>query len=239
MLLHDNPPLNTLVLGVTQVGLQLAHLAKLLLGIFRRHRRRHNHILTNVPVDGSGHALPVCRLERVNDAQDLRRVAARRGRVQHGETDLLLGVDDEDGADGERDALLGDVVQVTLVDHVVKEGNLAVGIRNDGELDVGVGDFVDVIDPLVVGAEVVGTLHPSAVSGGLKLQRKATHKTNHLDASLFKLILQLGEGTQLGGADGREVSGVGEENGPAVADELVEVDLAMGGKGLEVGSYAG
>lgn len=147
-----------LVLGVTQVRLQLAHLAKLLLGILSRHRRRNNHILAHLPVNGSGNALAVSSLQRVDDTQDLGRVAASGGRVRHGETDLLLGVDDEDGADGERDALLSNVVQVALVNHVVKEGNLAVGIGNDRELNVGVGNLVDVINPLVVGAEVVGAL---------------------------------------------------------------------------------
>lgn len=35
---------------------------------------------------------------------------------------------------------------------------MAVGIGDDGELDVGVTDFVDVFDPLVVGSEVICAL---------------------------------------------------------------------------------
>jgi hypothetical protein len=30
---------------------------------------------------------------------------------------------------------------------------------------------------------------------------------------------------------------VGEQDGPAIADELVEVNLALGGQRLEIGSY--
>jgi hypothetical protein len=30
---------------------------------------------------------------------------------------------------------------------------------------------------------------------------------------------------------------VGEQDGPAIADELVEVNLALGGQCLEIGSY--
>jgi hypothetical protein len=35
---------------------------------------------------------------------------------------------------------------------------MAVGVSDDGELNGGVGGFVDVLDPAVVGGEVVGTL---------------------------------------------------------------------------------
>jgi len=62
-----------------------------------------------------------------------------------------------------------------------------------------------------------------------------TYQTNHLDITLLEFILQLGESTQLGGADGGKVGRVGEEDGPAVSDELVEVNVAVGGLGREVG----
>lgn len=62
-----------------------------------------------------------------------------------------------------------------------------------------------------------------------------THEANHFDTSLLEFTLHLGKGTELGRADGGEVGRVGEEDGPGVAEELVEVDLAMSGQGLEVG----
>lgn len=123
-----------------------------------RDRRGDDDIVTLLPVNRCHDALLVARLQGVNHTEDLSRVAASGRGVHHGETDLLVGVDDEDGPDGEGDALLGDVVQVALVDHVVQEGDLSVSIGDDGELQVGGRDFVDVLNPLAVGAEVVGAL---------------------------------------------------------------------------------
>jgi hypothetical protein len=51
-----------------------------------------------------------------------------------------------------------------LVDHVVEEGNLAVGIGDDGELNLCRTDFVDVLDPFVVGAKIVGALLKGYIS---------------------------------------------------------------------------
>jgi hypothetical protein len=61
-----------------------------------------------------------------------------------------------------------------------------------------------------------------------------TYQTNELDTTSSELGLELGESTELSGTDGSEVIGVGEEDGPLVTDELVEVDRAVGGVGIEV-----
>jgi hypothetical protein len=65
--------------------------------------------------------------------------------------------------------------------------------------------------------------------------RQKTYQSDQLDAESSKLGLELGESAELGGADGREVIRVREEHGPAVADELVEVDGTVGGLRIEVG----
>lgn len=145
-------------LGVTQVGLQLADLAELLLRILSRHGGGHDHVLPDRPVDRGRDALLIRGLQSVNNTQHLGGVSASRGRVEHSQTDLLGGVDDENGTDGERNALLGDVVKVPLVDHVIEESDFTVGIGDDGELNVGVADLVDVFHPLTVGVKFVGTL---------------------------------------------------------------------------------
>lgn len=77
-----------------------------------------NDIITGDPVDGGGDLVLVAGLEGVNDAEDLGGVAAGRGGVREDGADGLLGVDDEDGADGEGDALLVDVGGVLVVDPV-------------------------------------------------------------------------------------------------------------------------
>lgn len=61
------------------------------------------------------------------------------------------------------------------------------------------------------------------------------YQADHLDAASGELGLQLGEGAQLGGADGSEVIGMGEQDDPIVADEVVEGDGASRGLSLEVG----
>lgn len=65
-----------------------------------------------------------------------------------------------------------------------------------------------------------------------------TYQANHLHATLLELILQLRKGAKLRGANGGEVGRVGEQDGPAVTDELMEVNLALGGQCLEVGGYS-
>ena len=55
----------------------------------------------------------------------------------------------------------------------------------------------------------------------------SSYQTDHLDASAVELVLHLGESTEFSGADGGEVGGVREEDGPAVADPLVEVDFSL------------
>lgn len=59
-------------------------------------------------------------------------------------------------------------------------------------------------------------------------------QADELGVPLGELGLELGESTKLGGADGSVVLGVGEEDDPVVANELVEVNGTGGGLGLEV-----
>ena len=101
--------------------------------------------------------------------------------------------------------------------HVVGEGNLALLVANDGESDLAASDLVNVVDPSLVRLDGVGG------------------QADQLDAALLELGLELGKGAELGGADGGVVLGVGEEDDPVVANELVEVNRSGGGLGLEVG----
>ena len=107
-----------------------------------------------------------------------------------------------------------------MVKHVVGESDLALLVANDGELEVGARDLVNVLDPATVAVDGVG------------------RETDELDTTLGELGLELSEGTELGGADGGVVLGVGEEDDPAVANELVEVNGTTGGLSLEVGRNA-
>lgn len=101
--------------------------------------------------------------------------------------------------------------------HVVEEGNLALLVGNNGELDVGSGDIGNVLDPALVAADGVG------------------RETEELDATLVELGLETSHLAELGGADGGVILGVGEEDDPVVADVLVQVNGTIGGISLEVG----
>jgi len=58
----------------------------------------------------------VARLQGVDDAEDFGGVAAGAGGVGEDGADSLLGVDDEDGSDGEGNTLGVDVGRVLVVD---------------------------------------------------------------------------------------------------------------------------
>jgi len=109
-----------------------------------------------------------------------------------------------------------------VVDHVVLQGHLSLLVANNGELQVGARDLIDVLDPSSMALDGVG------------------RQANQLDASSSELWLELCESTEFGGADWSVVLGVGEENDPVVANELVEVDgtcrrlcFEVGGNGAE------
>lgn len=103
-----------------------------------------------------------------------------------------------------------------VVKHVVEKCNLSLFVTNDRELQVTATDLVDILDPATV-----------ALNG-------VCRQTNQFDTPFCEFWLQLCKSTQLGGANRGIVFGVGEEDDPVVADELVEVNGAFGGVGLEV-----
>lgn len=74
-----------------------------------------DNIVSWDPVDGGGDPVLVTGLEGVDNTEDLGGVAACGGGVGEDEADGFLGVDDEDGADGERNALGVDVGGILVV----------------------------------------------------------------------------------------------------------------------------
>lgn len=138
--------------------LDLTNIAKLLLSILSGDGRGNDDIVTGEPVNGARNAVLVGGLEGINHTENLGGVTAGGGGVGHDQTDLLGGVNDENGADSESDALLVDVGGVLVVDHVVQVGNLAAGVGNDGEGELGAIDLVNVLDPGLVGVGAVGAL---------------------------------------------------------------------------------
>lgn len=104
-----------------------------------------------------------------------------------------------------------------MIQHIIQIRHLALLVPNDGKPQLGIADLVDVLDPAAVGVDSVGG------------------QADELGVALRELGFEAGEGAELGGADGGVVFRVREEDDPGVADEVVEVDWAGGGFGLEVG----
>lgn len=61
----------------------------------------------------------VARLERINNTQDLCRIATRGCRVAEDRSNLLVWVNDKHGADGEGDAFLVNVGSVLVVEPIL------------------------------------------------------------------------------------------------------------------------
>ena len=104
--------------GESEVRLDDAELREQGLGFLILDARVNNNIISRNPVDRGGDAVLVAGLEGVDDAEDLGGVATGGGGVGQDEADGLLGVDDEDGADGERNALGIDIGGVLVIDPI-------------------------------------------------------------------------------------------------------------------------
>lgn len=166
-----------------QVGSDDLEVGVDLLGVLGLDGWVNNHIITWHPVNRGGDLVLVTSLQRVEDSKHLGGVAACRSRVGEDGTDGLLGVNEEDGSNGEGNALGIHVGRVLTVQHVVQQSDLSVLVTNDGEVQGGVANVVDVLDPFSVAVDGVG------------------RQTDQLGASLCEFRFQLGESSQLGGAN--------------------------------------
>ena len=66
----------------------------------------------------------------------------------------------------------------------------------------------------------------------------STLQPHQLDAALVEFRLQLGQRAEFGGADRGEILRMREQQRPAVADPVMELDLAFGGFGLEIRGHS-
>ncbi len=155
----------------------------------------------------------------IDDAQDLVEVAPGRHRIDEDELDLLVGADHEDVA--QRRVLCGSAFGGVALNvgrkHPVSLGDLEVGVGDHRVVRGGALRLLDVLGPLLVVVD--------GVDG----------QADDLHVALVEFRLDAGHVAELCRADGREVTGVREEDGPGVADPVVEPDLAFRGFRLEVG----
>jgi len=131
----------------SKIWLDDAEVGEQSLGLLVLDTRVNNNIVTRDPVDRSGDAMLVTSLERVDDTKNLSGVSASRGGVREDEANCLLGINDENGSDSERNALGVDIGGVLVVKHVVEVSNLSLLVANDWESELAARDLIDILDP--------------------------------------------------------------------------------------------
>lgn len=67
--------------------------------------------------------------------------------IGHYEANGLLGINDEDAANGESNAFLVDIGRVLVIQHIIGICHFALLVANDGKFQSTPRDFVDVLDP--------------------------------------------------------------------------------------------
>jgi hypothetical protein len=157
-------------------------------------------------------------LQAVDHAQHLVEIAARGHRIDQDQLDLLVRPDHEHVAHGlivGRRALQG-IARDRRRKHAVELGDVEIDIADHRIVRLVALRLLDVGGP-----------------AGMTVDR-VDREADDLDAALVELGLDLRHVAELGGADRREVLRMREQDGPFVADPVVEFDAAFGGVGLEI-----
>ena len=182
-------------------------------------RGRDDHLFAGHPVGRRRDRLLRAELDRVEHAQDLVEVAPGAHRVGHRHLDALVGADDEDRAHrlvGHRGAAL---VAARLLgrQHVVELRDLQVGVGDHRVVDGRALGLLDVLDPAAV------------------IRHRVDGEADDLGVALGEFGLDPRHVAELGRAHRRVVLRVREQDRPAVADPVVEMDRPLRRFGGEIG----
>src|SRR5260370_40490631 len=190
-------------------------------GLVVADRACDDDVLALFPVGRRRDAMLGGHLQRIDRAQDFLEIAARGHGVDHDKLYLLVRPDDEDVADGlvvGRGAR-GGIARGRGRQHVVQLRYLEIGVADHRIIRRRTLRLLDVFRPFRVLVDGIDA------------------KPHQLDAALVEFRLQLRERAELGGADRREILRVREQKRPAVADPVMEFDLAFGGFSVEIRGY--
>src|SRR3546814_18588324 len=102
---------------------------------------RDDRILACAPVSRRGDTVLISELKRIDGAKNFIEIPAHAHGIGHGETDLLIRIDNEDRTDRRSLALV-------RVDHVVEFGDLEISVRYDWKDQIGILRIVNILDPL-------------------------------------------------------------------------------------------
>src|SRR5690348_8313563 len=200
---------------VRLVGLEAVRI--LLARLLVRHRRRDDDVLAGSPVRGRGDAVLRIRLQRVEQPQHFVKIASRAHRVDQHRLDLLVRSDDEDIA--HRRVVVrgaGAAAARVRMDHVVRLRDLEVLAADDRIVDCRALRFLDVLRPARV------------------IAHRVDADADDLRVALVEFGLQARHRAELRRADGGEVLRMRKQNGPGIADPVVESNLALRGVRREI-----
>lgn len=171
---------------------------------------RDDHFLADGPVDRQGDGVFIGRLKGDEEAFHFFNVAAHVEWVVDDGADGSLGVNDKHRAHCRRGAFTG-------MEEAIGLSHFGVEVGNDGEVEEDIGFLFHVLHPGEVGVDGVDADADEFGVVGIEEWDVAR------------------EFDEFGGAHGREVSGVGEEDDPAVLVEFAEVELSFCGHRGEIG----
>lgn len=183
---------------------RVASLSKDFVGLRIAQRKVNNRIITRLPIHGRRQFFVHGKLQAVNDTNDFVKVSSSRGRVGHHEGNGFVGLENENRANGERQAL---GVLVGFVQDAQSRGVGASGVGNERKLDLGSGGNFDVFNPCLVGGSVIA------------------RETDWLDVLAVKGVLAFGRLAQFGGANRSEVTWMHKHETPRVTEVLIEIKL--------------
>jgi len=175
---------------------------------------RDDHVVAGTPVGRAGYREGVRGLQRLHHADELVEITADAQRVVDDGADDALGVDEEDGTHGLGCCFPG-------LDHAVLFGYVHRDVLDQREL------HLDILHALVRDL-LLDRPEPRNMA-----VEPVNRQADKLAVQLLELLLQRGEGHELGCAHGGEVGGVAEQDDPLAFVLLGEIDLALGGHCLE------
>ena len=179
-------------------------LAELLRGLGIGEWEVDNDAVAWSPIGRRSNGMLACELAGVDGSQDLVEVAATRRRVRHHQGNRLVGLDDEDGAHGQRKTSRVAVARIKDADG---RGMIAIGIAEERERYIGASGGLDVLDPRAMGVGIVAG------------------ESADLDTALLELRSKTGGGGELCRANRSEISRMHEHKPPVAIEVLVEIEL--------------
>jgi hypothetical protein len=193
----------------------------ILLCLFVRNRGQDDHVLALFPIHRCDHFVFRSELNGFQDAQNFIEIVGCAHGIAERQLDLLVRSDKEDSASGGvvcGGAPFGTVSAIGG-QYVVELGDVQLGIADHWEVHLVALSFLDIHGPLGV------------TSDGVDVE------ADNLAVTPLEFGLEAGHVAEPSGADGCEVRGARKEDGSAVADPFVGIELALRGLRRKIGGF--